>query len=576
MIKTQKAQGIVSGLPYLHNSQGYERLMWFCDYMKHNTIVSKDEIQFIAGFPYFARPCPQKPRHGFVDSRTVQNNYELSNLWDEVMKQDSQGEIVLGQHYSNVDYSSVYVNSGVMSIGAGNDGATGGKNSISFPVASHKFNNFFMIDSGLELEDTVYIESIFTKNKWHMAQVRGGPEITAMSPDFIPESVEVKSIVKPCDDLLLWERLTKSFGEGTVVYAPGYTLASHAAIHCVLNSIPFVTTTKPEIGQTLKADEKIDFEPILRKQFKLGVDAGLALCNDMSELGLRKLLYYSLSVLHNWVWLKRSTNAGWVLGSASVIFSKICAAIVAGEYRHFVSTNYNDRPKRAVVYQESLAGGSEIFKTMPAMFEDFYAGRWESGFGGVPWANCVWHFYEIWTAIVKQYNNINNDTFSDKDEFSIVGPMNKTTNIAHNNGWWFNKIASGKDLDAIVSNPGMSAFVVGDIFIDIFNRIQKISTPGDSLSFIPIENAPCNKNKYGNLEWVWLSGIEDGYAEIGWRAEDDASYSEIKLTEKEYETLLELYNHIGLDYFEQLTIQVNDDGTFTVPGGDPRSIKETF
>ena len=130
-IKTQKAKGILYGINHILDF--YRNPMWqHFNMYTHVHIYSKDQIDTLGHYKYFARPCPLIPRHGFVDSRPVKNKADIKKLFDEIKAQDPDGEMILGPYFDKVDYNAVLVNSGMLSIGPNNDGATAGKSSISF------------------------------------------------------------------------------------------------------------------------------------------------------------------------------------------------------------------------------------------------------------------------------------------------------------------------------------------------------------------------------------------------------------------------------------------------------------
>jgi len=92
-------------------------------------IPKMKDVRFIPAeepkFPMFARPCPRKPCHGFVDSRVVRTPHALLNLYRESLREDKDGEIVMMKAYS-ASLSAVGTNSGV-TWGRGTDAVTSGK-----------------------------------------------------------------------------------------------------------------------------------------------------------------------------------------------------------------------------------------------------------------------------------------------------------------------------------------------------------------------------------------------------------------------------------------------------------------
>lgn len=138
-MRTQKAKGILLGTNEI--LQKYPALCQFFVSMGHRLVSHSSQLGAFRpkDFPAFGRPCPMQPRHGFVDSKLVHDQLELRRMWDEAKSQDQKSEVIVGPYMDKVDYNSAYVSSGNLSIGLGNDGATGGRKSISFPVAPTKF-----------------------------------------------------------------------------------------------------------------------------------------------------------------------------------------------------------------------------------------------------------------------------------------------------------------------------------------------------------------------------------------------------------------------------------------------------
>ena len=570
IVKTQKAKGIMFCLEQM--LMNYPRLNRFFRPVQHKFIDDIDGIKKNYFLPSFARPCPMQPRHGFVDSRIIKSNNELFELWKEVKAQDKDGEIVLGPYFPGVEYSSVLVSSGSLAIGKGNDGATAGKDSISFPIAPHKFPRSLVKEAGISKEDAIYVESIYNGSKWYIVQMRGGPAIDSVSPDFIPEKIVVKEIVQPHDDLLKWEKEVQEFKEGTVVYAANHTLASHAAIHCVLHNIPFITTYKPKIGETiLPIKEKKN--KLSRKKFRQGVHVGINICRNADYKHIYRYFYFALSVLHNWSYLRHSQHADWLLGAASALFSKICTALVLGEHRHKYKNG--SRKNREDVYLRTLHRNMSPFHKLPEVFKDFYMHKWGSGFGGVPWATCTLYSYSLWKAITSTYNK-NRDTISEKEVSDMVTIINKTVNLAHNNGWWFNKIASSKDLDFIAKSPGMATLCISDIFAEVYNSISKIKGLKRRLKNVARINPPCSANSQGEMRWLRINGAQK-YSRLILRSESGSEEeTTLELSDKEIKALYRKYKRAKVSTTSPMILRLSKKNQFRIPGGPPRDVQEYF
>lgn len=505
---TQKAKGIFNGTSEffqkhykVYNDRGHQ---CYLSKLDHRIITSDLDFGILSeyDFPFFARPCPKTPRHGFIESRKVSDLNELKALWNEVRKEDPQGEIVLGKSFHEVEYNSVLVSSGQLSIGAGNDGATGGKDSISFPVVPYKFNQTFKKASGIRKNDAIYVEAIKASSfldlnsRWYLTQFRGGPKIETSAPDYIPEKIKVAKIITPSHDLLEWEKTCKNMKRGTVVWGSGYTLASHAGVHCILNKIPFITTKKPKVGEVLQP--VVIKEPKLEKEmFSRGVSAGK---NSIAKLDNGQSFYFALSVLHNWAYLRQSEHASWLLGAASIMYAQLCMSLIFGEHRHCRQCRGKEsrEENRTQVYDNVHLFPNKYAGRLPSIVKCYNLNKWSSGYGGLPWATCAWHTYKLWQSLTKVHTS-RNKFLSDSQISELVGAMNMTTNLAHNGGWWFNKIVDKEDLDLIAAKPSLAALGVSDIYFKLHNDVKKSKI--QKLSRVKNLKEPFSRNKDGTAVW---------------------------------------------------------------------------
>ncbi|KKM72562.1 hypothetical protein LCGC14_1419390, partial [marine sediment metagenome] len=399
----------------------------------------------------------------------------------------------------------------------------------------------------------------------------GGPKINVASPDFIPKKTVVKYIAIPHDDLLRWEKEAKAFKPGTVVYGSGYTLASHAAIHCVLNKVPFITSRVPKIGETLVQTQKRNRNDLKRVQFKRGVQAGMDICKPSDEKGMEKLFYFSLSVLHNWAYLKDSQHADWLLGAASIIFTKLCSALALGEHRHLAISKFG----RSQIYEQVMKENTVSLHKLSTVFENFYQKRWGSGYGGLPWAICAWFSYLLWQQVVKMYNR-SGTNLTDKEIADIITIINRTTNLAHNNGWWFNKFTSKKDFDFISKNSGLAAFGVADVFFDVHNKIGEVKSVTKKLRKPKAIKAPFYTDKDGKIEWLLIRDSYSKRVDIRLRSESGQEmYKDIKLSKREKIFLERKFVKAHRSRYNGIVLSVKN-GKFNVPGGKVRDIRKVF
>src|SRR5207237_6510131 len=94
----------------------------------------------------FARPCPVRPRHGFVDSRKVKAfDPDVINLLKESWAEDPDAELLLTP-YIPAEFSGVW-RPGLLVLGPGHDGATSGHSSIAVPLPWKPGSNYRSICS---------------------------------------------------------------------------------------------------------------------------------------------------------------------------------------------------------------------------------------------------------------------------------------------------------------------------------------------------------------------------------------------------------------------------------------------
>lgn len=579
-MKTQKAKGILEGLPYFFAKAKFSEHVIKEEGASYGykLIDSEDAIDRYlknldcdydsSRFPRFARPCPLNPAHGFVDSRRINNEKELRDLYKEVKEADPDGELILARAYHDVAKNFIFVDDGLLSVGNGNDGATNGTGSISFPVCPDKVSNKIKLKSGIKEDQSVYMEGVYAKShitsenyKWRLVQLRGGPEMVVGSPDFIPEAVTVKKVVRPHDDLLAWAKEVEAFTPGTVVHGNGHTLASHAAVHCILHNVPFVTTFEPKVGNTLKVTEDGPAPKICREDFRKGVHA--AMKSDLYKMKSRKVLYFAFSVLHNWAYLRKSEHASWLLGAASASLSSLCTALVLGEYRHARSVR---KPNRDTIYKRAL--NTEGIKQIPKLTESVrsfcFGNNWASGYGGIKWGVCNHYTIKLYREVSRMYNG-KSLTVSDKDATKMMDVFNSLVNLVHNGGWWFNKIAEKPDMDFCSKHPGLAAACSAEIYFDLAERVGKIKKVGKKLPALPSVRLPL-MNDNGVVKWAVLDrkSIDDkkmkAFVNIYTQGVESSNRISIELTDKELRA-------IRKNHDTRLYLRPKKGEGFVLPGG---------
>src|SRR6185437_13355334 len=158
-VRTQKAAGVLA----------LKDFNWST--IRTNVFQSPSEITrdpWYGSAPLFARPCPVRPRHGFVDSQvvpTVKDARALLNLAQEV---DPEAELLI-MEYIQAHYNAIWT-PGRFVIGPGHDGATSGTNSFTIPLVPNDawmalFSGYSLLkEARIHAPDVPYFE-IVTRNR---------------------------------------------------------------------------------------------------------------------------------------------------------------------------------------------------------------------------------------------------------------------------------------------------------------------------------------------------------------------------------------------------------------------------
>lgn len=322
--------------------------------------------------PAFARPCPVRPRHGFVDSQEVSSIRQVAGLVHKLALTDPEGEIVFMPSLADAKYSAV-VNRAGITYGRGNDGATSGQSClfVPSPVSAQSWRastSGGVADLGVEEE--AYLELVADKDVFRAVQLRDGPASKAAT-NFIPARVEVKKVLTPIgfhgnggadvspDGLLLWEAqvLAAKGEEGVVVYLPNASLACHYAVHAMAIGIPVVTRW----SGSLAPGTVLELEAECAKAGKLSPRSLRQLANllaywcqqPIDSRALNTQIAAAVAGVHaQWAWGEGfAFNNLRAFGVALV--ARLTMAACMGEARHF----YNYGPGLATVKEAALRRG---------------------------------------------------------------------------------------------------------------------------------------------------------------------------------------------------------------------------
>jgi hypothetical protein len=392
----------------------------------------------------FARPCPVKPRHGFVDSRPVHSLAELTVVWNEARAADPMAEVVLMAEVVST-YNMTW-RPGCLAVGTGNDGATGGHDSILVPLVAGCNPALLPIFEKAKIvaPDVPYIEAVMgvagnTDEQPHVyyTQARGGPMVEGSSPDWIPSKMKVQYVVDAVGDLLEWEDAVSKMKPGTAVYHPGGNLASHYSVHCIQQwtksktCIPVLTTRKPKVGEVLAPAAPVKTpspEAVVR-----GIAAGTVIpLNDEREW--KHAVLAVLTGLHHSSAM--TDEAGFYIGVAAVLMERLGLAAALGEARHSKKKSGLGiaHLNRSQVYAKVFADMFTAREKAGDVARLFFNGSWGGAFGGYPWGDCTLSIANLDAAIVTL---VHEPTLPHVAE--MIESLNFAVNLAHNNGWWMNK-----------------------------------------------------------------------------------------------------------------------------------------
>ena len=456
----------------------------------YRVITSEDDIdetvRAMNGKEGFIRPCPMRPRHGFVDSRpisvTLESKTEIKELLHKAIAADEQGHAeLLLVPYIKSEFNSIVTPTRI-AIGPGHDGATSGHGSMSFPLAGVPFkevNDQMLASSRINSTEDPYIEAVMDSSRnVYFTQIRAGVKIPpTVGADYIPFPVRVKEVIDASGDLLEWEAQTKQIKRGTVVCHLGGTLISHYGVHCMQNDIPVFTSRRPQIGEALEAVNRItkpNPNAVIRG---LGDGAIVPLNVNVIKLDIKDDIYIHIplvsmmSILHNSAAM--GGDDGYWLGVAVSLMYRAGMAASHGEARHKVKGMSEHRNR---VYELALKNFFDARTTLGRAQYRFQHSSWSSGYGGQAWAKCTQSILDMDILI-----RILMQEPTDENVSNLVVALNNAVNQAHNGGWWLNKFvtqnwftkASEQSLEALVM-AGVGMYKIAEMTKDLKSQSEDL------------------------------------------------------------------------------------------------------
>lgn len=410
--------------------------------------ISDEDIERVikwVGGRVFVRPCPVRPRHGFVESRTVISAGGLGKVVKETLKADPEGELLL-MHPIKATWSAVWTPS-LVTFGAGHDGATGGKDTISFPLGGAvpvTLEECYESAGISPLVDDPYVEVVSKGAKTYLTQLRAGPK-GGRGGDYIPSKVKVERVLYPGlfgDNLLAWEEAIKGAGPGTVVSHFGGSPIDHFSVHARCEGIPVVFSKSVSEGDELEPTKVVDPDP-------LAVLRGLVVAETMT-LGVHQhpsTVLMMLGLHHSSA--MEGEDAFWI-GVGAGLLLRYGSVALRGEVRHLQGSK---KPDRASVYSRALPFTySRHRASVPRMITAFRYGKFgSSSVGGLKWAQCGYSIYRMFKAMRALALVPNQVSLS-----RFIQAYNTTLNQAHNNGWWMNKFTDKETFSRVCRGEVLS------------------------------------------------------------------------------------------------------------------------
>ena len=433
LARTQKARGIAA-----LGKRTLEHQIFRIEDVKPAHLIGK-----------FARPCPMTPRHGFVDSRLISTPEEAEKIIAETRAADPQAEIIAMPLYDAV-CSGIWT-PGLLTVGGGTDGATQGAKALQIPTLGDVYpwksscaSSFALSerDHVRLLTDAAITQAPYVEILWKNegfpkpVQLRDGPKLP-QEVNYIPKEVTVSHIIRAEGDLLEWETRMKSVNPGTVVYHPGGSLASHYAIHCILNEVPVLIDRKPVKGETLKAESKV------REVQIDGLRAGFFYAQYW-EIDMPSAVRMMMAATHNIsLWKGR---CDFLLGLGMGCAYRLTVIAGLGEFRHAKRSQKGSKKSRDTVYncywKRPLQG---ITETRIRMALESFADP-EQWSGDLSFGGRKWYEFLKWAPL------IHNQLLEGKANEALES-LNKVTNAVHNGGWGFNKFVNNEEFDETSQNP---------------------------------------------------------------------------------------------------------------------------
>jgi hypothetical protein len=431
----------------------------------------------------FNRPCPPNPEHGFVDSRVINNKEEALDIIEEIRKTGYSPELI-SMAKVNCAYSAV-VTPDRITFGKSNDGATQGENAFEIPLEIGEENKkqlreMFWGDTNWPYAELLYPINDSNELKPLLVQLRAGPELNSES-----EKIKISKVyeVNSSMDLMEWAKVSKELAKEIlivkdgndlalgynrvtpIVYHPGGALSSHFGVHCKEQKLPYITSKeKPIEGSVIDIGLKnpTNLEAI-KEGLVLGFHTNITDKNDIYRYTIKKELKNFLGALHIYSMADLGNpEVARLIGYSWAIGTRIISALPLGEARHntslktqldnivgqvYIENNKNvvsmNTYQRDIIY--NIAWRMDLEKILSCLITSYNGFKnlsWDSSYGGKAWAGCTLSLIKVLTSMRDFLKTQDSNNLS-----SMVENINIMVNLAHNNGWWLNKLLQKSDFD---------------------------------------------------------------------------------------------------------------------------------
>ena len=481
----------------------------------------------------FVRPCPVRPRHGFVDSQPISvttlkiSANKLRAIAKEAVDADPESEIAVSQ-FIKADCNAILTNNSV-TLGPGNDGATSGRNSITLPIQTNLDNliKYRTHQFGVGAGEGAYLEFVdqdtndmFGHSPPFMTQVRAGPRVEA-SDDYIPRQTKVGQIITitPDQNLLDWEQETQKYANvrNLVVYHEGGSINSHFGVHCVINQVPYITSFKPTLGSVIDKTAQVEWQDddfayiaeLVKRYDQLNH-------RELFDAARNKYARFVLSGLHaiGNLMQSRSEYAFRAAAAALVTGARLFNTVATGELRHVVGNVAHDTPaytffneaklkryalsglsNRDTLYSDAMGDHSFMVTAANRVLGSYYnysQPEWHSGYGGYTWAECAKGSFQFSQKLALFVLDPTRKSLQD-----VLNEFNALVNLVHNNGWWLNKVLGAEELERCSKHPAV-AFVSNTAY-KLLTSVNNESKQGNAYYEDLLKRAQANEQQYRGI-----------------------------------------------------------------------------